>query len=114
LHFVDIFNEKTLLDGIMNISLFLPCKSENTLDGCQPKPHPQFFWSGRSVWSRSIEEFSNGRANQIARAGFIQWWTGDLQLHNHHVIKERLAWNGLLSATTKRCTTFLKQKQWCV
>jgi len=64
-----------------------------------PNSDHNIFCSGSSVWiflqsmvwtrSNSNDQAKNDRANQIARAGFIRWWTGDLQGRNHHVIKER-------------------------
>jgi len=64
-------------------------------------PPKTFFWSG--TWSiqsgldpfrSNYDRFRNRGANQIARVDFIQWWTDDLQLRNHHFIKERLVWTG--------------------
>jgi len=46
--------------------------------------------SGLDPLRSNYDQFRNGRANQIARAGFIRWWTDDPQGRNHHVIKERL------------------------
>jgi len=46
--------------------------------------------SGLDPLRSNYDQAKNERANQIARAGFIRWWTGDLQGRNHHVIKERL------------------------
>jgi len=46
--------------------------------------------SGLDPLRSNYDRFRNRGANQIARAGFIRLWTDDLQLRNHHVIKEHL------------------------
>jgi len=48
--------------------------------------------SGLDPLRSNYDRFRNRRANQIARVGFIRLWTDDLQLRNHHVIKEHLGW----------------------